>query len=75
MVTAFYAEMRAANAKARSILFMHWEASGKRMWLASKEVSSINSDIVSKARQVVEQARTQSYILIKAREANEASSK
>ena len=42
------------------------------MELAMKEVSTIQLDIVDKARTVVETARKQAYILIKAREANEA---
>ena len=41
------------------------------MELAMKEVGSIQLDIVDKARTVVETARKQAYILIKAREANE----
>jgi hypothetical protein len=57
-VTAFYAEMMAANVKARAILFQRWGESGARMRLASREVTSINDDIISKARKVVEQART-----------------
>jgi len=41
------------------------------MTISSKEVNLINDDIVKNARKVVEEARIQSYILLKAREANE----
>jgi len=74
-VTVFYQEMNAANAKARATLFKNWDESLRRMTVSAKQVKSINNDIVMNARKVVEEARIQSYILLKAREANEAATK
>lgn len=67
--------MNAANAKARATLFKNWDESLRRMTISAKQVKLINNDIVTNARKVVEEARIQSYILLKAREANEAATK
>lgn len=74
-VIVFFEEMNAANAKARATLFSNWDLSLQRMTISSREVNLINDDIVKNARKVVEEARIQSYILLKAREANETATR
>lgn len=71
---ALLAETKAsyvASVKARSVLFGQWQEAETRMKLAITQVANVQTDIISQATVVVENARKQAYILLKAREENE----
>lgn len=63
-IVAFYAEMQASNMRARSVLFRNWQQAEERMRLSITQVGNLQTDIIMKARIVVENARKQAYILI-----------